>query len=116
MAVEKKLSEAEIFLLPSVVEGLSVAVLEALKFGLLLVASDIPTLNECMISGVNGYLIPLQDPDEWVAKLGLLLSNPDLRLAMRRKSWEMAGRFDLELVADQYEQLFHRIAAERKFG
>jgi glycosyltransferase involved in cell wall biosynthesis len=112
-AVERKLSEAEIFLLPSLVEGLSVAALEALKFGLLLVGSDIPTLNECVISGVNGYLIPLQDPDQWVARLQTLLSYPDLRLAMRQKSWEMVRRFDLEQIADQYERLFRQIAAQR---
>jgi glycosyltransferase involved in cell wall biosynthesis len=111
-AVEKKLSEAEIFILPSSVEGLSVAALEALKFGLVLVGSDIPTLRECVIFGVNGYLLSLQTPDKWVEKLRVLLSDPDLRLAMRRRSWEMVERFDLEQIADQYETLFRRIASE----
>jgi glycosyltransferase involved in cell wall biosynthesis len=111
-AVEKKLSEAEIFLLPSLVEGLSVAALEALKFGLILVGSDIPTLHECVTSGVNGYLLSLQTPDQWVEKLRKLLPDADLRLGMRQRSWEMAKRFDLEQIAQQYETVFRRISSE----
>jgi glycosyltransferase involved in cell wall biosynthesis len=110
--VEAKMRAAEIFIFPSFVEGLSLAVLEALKFGLLLLTSNIPTLRECVASGLNGYLISLDAPDQWVEKLRSLLSDPDLRLAMRRKSWEMVERFDLERIADQYETLFRGIAAE----
>jgi glycosyltransferase involved in cell wall biosynthesis len=108
--VEEKLSEAEIFIFPSLVEGLSVAALEALKFGLLLVGSDIPTLQECVASGVNGYLVSLHAPDQWLEKLRRLLSDANLRLAMRRKSWKMIERFDLEQIANQYEALFRRVA------
>jgi glycosyltransferase involved in cell wall biosynthesis len=110
--VEEKLSAAEIFILPSFVEGLSLAALEALKFGLALVGSDIPTLRECVTFGINGYLLALDAPDLWVEKLRVLLTDADLRLAMRRKSWEMVERFDLERIADQYEALFRQIAME----
>ncbi len=115
-AVEKILSDGEIFIFPSLAEGLSVAALEALKFGLLLVGSDIPTLHECVISGVNGFLLPLQTPDQWVEKLRALLSDPYLRLAMRQMSWEMVERFDLERVADQYQTLFRRIRSKTSYS
>jgi glycosyltransferase involved in cell wall biosynthesis len=94
------------------VEGLSVAVLEALKFGLLLVGSDIPALHECVTSGVNGYLLSLNSPEQWFERLKRLLSDAELRLAMRQRSWEMVERFDLEQIASQYEVLFQRIATE----
>jgi glycosyltransferase involved in cell wall biosynthesis len=116
--VEQKLKEAEIFILPSLVEGLSVAVLEAMKFGLLLVGSDIPTLHECVTSDVNGYLLPLQSPRQWADKLRTLLSDRALRLAMRQQSWKMVERFDLEVITDQYEMLFRKIvlAASDRFS
>jgi glycosyltransferase involved in cell wall biosynthesis len=110
--VENKLGNAEIFIFPSFVEGLPVAVLEAMKFGLLLVGSDIPTLHECVTSGDNGYLLSLHAPVQWIEKLKTLLSDANLRLVMRRRSWEMAERFDLEQIANQYEILFRRIASE----
>jgi len=109
--VEERLREAEIFILPSTVEGLSVAVLEALKFGLLVLGSDIPTLHDCVTSGVNGYLLPLQAPDQWIEKLKTLLCSASLRLVLRQQSWEMAKRFDLEKVADEYELLFRKISS-----
>ncbi|MBV8378626.1 MAG: glycosyltransferase family 4 protein, partial [Verrucomicrobia bacterium] len=110
-AVEEKLRQAEIFILPSLVEGLSVSALEALKFGLLLVGSDIPTLHECVTSGINGYLLSLQTPDQWIEKLRTLLSDPERRLAMRRSSWKIVERFDLEQIADRYEELFRQVVS-----
>ncbi|MBV8377872.1 MAG: glycosyltransferase family 4 protein, partial [Verrucomicrobia bacterium] len=110
-AVEEKLRHAEIFILPSLVEGLSVSALEALKFGLLLVGSDIPTLHECVTSGINGYLLSLQTPDQWIEKLRTLLSDPERRLAMRRSSWKIVERFDLEQIADRYEELFRQVVS-----
>jgi glycosyltransferase involved in cell wall biosynthesis len=109
-AVEEKLQRAEIFILPSIVEGLPVAVLEALKFGLLLVGSDIPTLRESVVPGFNASLISLQTPDAWIKELASILADPDRRLAMRKRSWELAQAFDLERTADQYESVYRRLA------
>ena len=112
--VEQKLADAEIFILPSFVEGLSVAVLEALKFGLALIGSDIPTLRDCVTPDLNGYLIPLNSPDLWIKRLTTILTNPQLRLSMRQKSWEIAPEFDLERITDRYEALYRRMKEEGK--
>ncbi len=112
--VEKKLTKADIFILPSRVEGLSVAVLEALKFGLVLVGSDLPTLRDCVTQNVNGYLIPLESPNLWKSHLTTVLTEPSLRHSMRQKSWEMAPLFDLNRVADQYEALYEQIREKAK--
>jgi glycosyltransferase involved in cell wall biosynthesis len=112
--VETKLKEADIFILPSLVEGLSVAVLEALKFGLVLVGSDLPTLHDCVSQNVNGYLIPLESPNLWIMRLTTILTEPNLRHSMRQKSWEMAPKFDLNHIADQYEALYAKIVEKAK--
>jgi glycosyltransferase involved in cell wall biosynthesis len=109
-AVDLKLRGAEIFLLPSQVEGLSVAALEALKFGLVVVGADIPSLRECVDSGVNGYLISTTDREAWISTLRALLIDPAKRLSMRQQAWQLAARFDLERVADRYETLFSNVA------
>jgi glycosyltransferase involved in cell wall biosynthesis len=115
-AVEQKLIEAEIFILPSLVEGLSLAALEALKFGLLLIGSDIPTLRDCVAQNVNGYLIPLHSPELWIKHLTTILTDPKLRLSMRQKSWEMAPEFDLERITDQYEELYREVRRQTAEG
>jgi glycosyltransferase involved in cell wall biosynthesis len=109
-AVDSKLRGAEIFLLPSQVEGLSVAALEALKFGLVVVGADIPSLRECVDSGVNGYLISTTDREAWISTLRALLMDPPKRLSMRQQAWRVAERFDLERVVDRYEEVFRGIS------
>jgi glycosyltransferase involved in cell wall biosynthesis len=109
-AVDSKLHRAEIFLLPSQVEGLSVAALEALKFGLVVVGADIPSLRECVDSGVNGYLISTTDREAWISTLRVLLTDPAKRLSMRQQAWRVAERFDLERVVDRYEEVFRGIS------
>ena len=107
--VENKLRAAEIFLLPSKVEGLSVAALEAAKFGLVLIGSDIPSLRESIIAGKNGCLLPITDSDLWSDTIRELLNKPEKRLEMRRQSWEHAREFDLERIGDRYERLFREV-------
>jgi glycosyltransferase involved in cell wall biosynthesis len=109
-AVDSKLRAAEIFLLPSQVEGLSVAALEALKFGLVVVGADIPSLRECVDSGVNGYLISTTDREAWISTLRALLTDPVKRLSMRQQAWQAAERFDLERITDRYEEVFRGIS------
>jgi glycosyltransferase involved in cell wall biosynthesis len=108
--VEAKLRNAEIFLLPSHVEGLSVAALEALKFGLVVIGADIPSLRECIEPNANGYLIPTGDRDLWISTLRTLLTDSGRRLTMRQQAWRLVERFDLEKIADEYEELFRATA------
>jgi len=107
--VENKLRAAEIFLLPSKVEGLSVAALEASKFGLVLIGSDIPSLRESIVAGKNGYLLPTADSELWSDTIRELLNKPEKRLEMRRQSWEHAREFDLERIGERYERLFREV-------
>ncbi len=112
-AVDQLLSEADIFLLPSKVEGLSVAVLEALKFGLAVVASDLPTLHDTVTDGVSGWLLPLENPGAWIIKLRDLLTNPNRLRQIREASWSAAEKFDLERITDGYEEALRAAAFGR---
>ncbi len=64
------------------------------------VASDLPTTREVITSGVNGLLVPPEDPEALAGAISLLLENPDLgrRLAgqaasdVRRYTWDERAR------------------------
>ena len=109
--VEAALLNSDIFLMPSTVEGLSVAALEALKFGLIILGSDIPGLRDCVELGKTGYLLPLTQPDQWIKTLKALILDRNQRLVMRHTAWHYAAKFDIESVAKQYEALFCRVVA-----
>ena len=103
--VESLLASADIFLMPSTVEGLSVAAIEALKHGLALIGSDIGGLLDVIDEGVNGLRFPVNDRTRFAECLRTSLGNPDTILRMKTASREKVRQFDLTKIAAQYEQL-----------
>jgi glycosyltransferase involved in cell wall biosynthesis len=96
------LTDADILCLPSLSEGLPIVGIEALKFGLAIVASDIPGLRDVIDPGVNGCVVPVGDLEAFAKRLRQLLENGTVLAAMKRASWEKARRFDLSCVAHEY--------------
>ena len=103
--VETLLAGADIFLMPSTVEGLPVAAIEALKHGLALIGSDIGGLLEVIDDGVNGLRFPVNDRACSADCLRTLLGNPTTILRMKNASRAKVRQFDREKIAAQYERL-----------
>ena len=108
--VHRRLAGADILCMPSLSEGLPVAAIEALKYGLAILASDIPGLRDVVDDGVNGYRIPLGDLDAFAHKLNWLLESDATLFAMKRASWEKARAFDLSHIAGEYERVLRAAA------
>lgn len=103
--VETLLSDADIFLMPSSSEGLSVAAIEALKHGLALIGSDIGGLHDVIEDGVNGRRFPVGDSARFAEALRTLLGDLAGILRMKDASRAKVGQFDREKIAARYEQL-----------
>ena len=99
------LSSADIFLMPSLAEGLPVAALEAMKHGLVIVGSDIGGLWDVIADGVNGFRIPVNDSAALAAKIRALFGDPAMTLRMKTASREKAREFDGKTIAGEYEKL-----------
>lgn len=80
--IQQKLQEADIFLLPSVSEGLSNAVLEAMSMSLPVVSTTAGGMIEAITDGVNGLLVPPRNSEALANKIELLIDNPLLRSAL----------------------------------
>ena len=72
------LAALDIFVLPSHSEGVSLALLEAMAAGLPVIATAVGGLPEVVTDGVNGLLIPPQDPEALAQALARLLDDPAL--------------------------------------
>ena len=72
----------QIAVLPSMGEGLSKSLLEAASCGRPIVATDVQGCREVVIPGVNGYLVPTEDPTALASRLEQLLLQPELREQM----------------------------------
>jgi glycosyltransferase involved in cell wall biosynthesis len=73
------LAESDIFVLSSLFEGMPLGVLEAMRAGLPLVATDNGGTREAVTDGVNGYLIPVGNDMAMRGRLTRLLHDSDLR-------------------------------------
>ncbi len=113
------LALADIFLMPSIhdlagnVDGLPNVILEAMAYGLPIIATEITGIPLAVQDGENGYLIPEKDvPALTEAALQLLASRE-----RRRRFGENSRRFIKERlnwrdVASRYEELFQEMSAE----
>ncbi len=102
--VAELMAEADILLMPSSNEGLSMVAIEALQHGLAIVASQIGGMRDVVEEGRNGFLCELS-PDAFAQKLRVLLADASQLERMRHASRQMAGAFDLEKTVDAYERV-----------
>jgi len=75
-------NSADVFVLPSVTEGHSIALLEAMAAGLPIVATKIGGNLETLTEGVNGFLFDPGSAERLAEKLGMLLTDSKLRQTM----------------------------------
>jgi glycosyltransferase involved in cell wall biosynthesis len=104
---------ADVYAMPSIREGLPIALLEAMACGLPCVASRLPGATDVMIEdGVNGCLVPPGDAAGFASALGDAIADPGeaarMGAAARRTVEE---RYTMARVADiwlaTYEHLFN---------
>lgn len=101
------LAVTDIFVLPSLWEGTSLALLEAMASGRSILATDIPGNRAVIQHGYNGYLVPKADPEALARGLAFLLSNPDVasRLAINAQT-TAEERFDIRKTVAELMELW----------
>lgn len=107
------LSKAQIFVLLSCWEGLPLSVLEAMRAGLPVIASDVGGISEMIGEEEAGYLIADNNMDLLCEKLACLLNNPDLRErygAAAREKYRKSFSFDdmIKATCSLYDDLLSK--------
>jgi colanic acid/amylovoran biosynthesis glycosyltransferase len=76
--VVKVLQESDVFLLASLSEGISNAALEAMACGLPVVTTDCGGMREAVTDRVEGFVVPVRDPEKMASALATLASDARL--------------------------------------
>ncbi|MCX5788977.1 MAG: glycosyltransferase family 4 protein [Elusimicrobia bacterium] len=98
---------ADVFVLPSISEGLSNALLEAMASGLAVLASRVGGIPDAVADGGSGLLFDAQDIPALREGLTRFLTEPGLAKRMGRKAREdVLARYDLSAVAQRYLELY----------
>lgn len=99
--------DANVLLLPSYNEGLPISVLEAMAYGLPVLATDVGGIAEAVEEGKNGFLIKPGECMELTERIERLANSADLRLKMGQAGYEIAAeRFSLPVIIEQLESLY----------
>lgn len=89
---------SDIFLFPSLFEGLGRAILEAMSFGLPIITSNHGPVTELVIHKKNGFLIPPNDPIEISQALLSLLEDKNLRQEFGKQSSSFVKDYDFSRI------------------
>lgn len=114
-AVHKRaqLAGADVFALPSYMEGMPMALLEAMSWGLPVVATAVGGMPEIVTDGIDGLLIPARDIDALAAALARLMSDPALRDRLGTAAREtIAARLSLDAAIERLLALYRRFGIQ----
>ncbi|HLG71509.1 MAG TPA: glycosyltransferase family 4 protein [Chloroflexota bacterium] len=100
------LRQASLFVLPSLDEGMSNALLEAMACGLPVVATNISGNEELVEPGGNGWLVPTRDAQAIAEAAVSILSDAATRQRMGAASRELAASRTWPRTAEAYLDLF----------
>lgn len=106
----KFLALMDVFVFPSVNEGLGLSLLEAMAYGLPCVASEVGGIIDIIKSASCGMLVPIGDKEAIAGAALKLLNDPALRLAMGKNGRSVVmEKFSLDNMADRILRLYKDI-------
>ena len=107
------LADAQVFVLASKWEGFPRAILEAMRAGLPVIASEVGGVRESVRDGETGFLVPPGDVNTLCERLRFLLTSPKQRLHMGaagRAQYE--NRFLLERLVAETTAVYESVLAD----
>jgi glycosyltransferase involved in cell wall biosynthesis len=104
------LATGDVFVFPSLYEGMPGAVIEAMAMGLPIVASDIPSVRGVVEPGTNALLVDPSDHDALARAINALLDDPERRHAFGQASRRIyEARFRLDASVRGMFALYERL-------
>ena len=108
--LQELFSNALVYVLPSEIEGLSIALLEAMSYGLCCLTSDIPENLEGL--GDCGFTFQSKNVDDLARQLHMLTTNHQAIDAVASRAIERVARhFSWDRITDQFEALYEEMVS-----
>ena len=108
--VPELLCAMDVFVLPSLAEGISNTILEAMATGLPVVATNVGGNSEILVDGITGFLVPRGNPDALAAAIRRYVDDPVLRRnhgASARRRCET--EFSIGTMVRNYQNLYDEL-------
>ncbi|MEN6584965.1 MAG: glycosyltransferase, partial [Sulfuricella sp.] len=96
--------QSDVFVFPSLVEGLGLVVLEAMASGLPVITTPNGP-GDLVRDGIDGFVVPPRDVDALIDRLQYLRANPERRIEMGRNARQRALEFTWEVYRQHVSEV-----------
>ncbi len=102
--------DIDIYIQPSIIEGCSITLLEAMGSGIPIIASDIDGPRELIIPDKTGILVPPKNPEALKDAILELIGNKELAFKLGRAGRERAiNKFSSKIFAEKMFQIYQKL-------
>ena len=100
--IPEVLKTIDIFVFPSLVEGLGTSLLEAMAMEKPVAVSDIPTFRDFITDGINGVFFQVNNSEDIAEKISYIKENPSLKTQLGKNARAtVLEKFTLDKMLDQ---------------
>lgn len=108
--VKEILKISDIFVLPTLGEGMSNAILEALASSLPVITTDIPVNKEIITDNVTGFLVKPRQSRELSEKIQFLIVNPEIRKELGLNGKKLIeNRFAISKISSMWADILRNL-------
>ena len=108
--VAEVMSVFDVFVLPSLNEGMGRVLVEAMALGKPVIASNVGGISDLVINGKNGYLLPVGDVETFAVRIKELLDDPGKREEMGNTGQKYAAGYSSEEMVKKIDRLYRELA------
>ena len=105
----------DIFILPSILEGFGIVLLEAMAMGIPVVATNVHGIKEVVINGESGILVPPKSADAIADAIFNIIERPELSKKLIEQGLLRAKLFDVQLHLKKLENLYYSLLGAESY-
>ena len=106
--IPELLSAGDIFVFPSLWEGLGLAAIEAMYLGLPVIGSNRQGIKDYVLNEITGFLFEPSDSYQLAEKIEILVNNHALRNQMSRAAHDIVKKYSLENSLKNLEEIYKK--------
>jgi glycosyltransferase involved in cell wall biosynthesis len=103
------LATADVFVLPTYNEGLPLALMEAMGWGLPVITTPVSGIPDIVKAGKNGLLVNPGNSQELSEAMQLLIENEDLRLLLGKSARETVASLDVKSFCCRLSEIYDQV-------
>ncbi len=107
--IEKLYSEVSMLLTTSESESFGLVLIEAMAYGIPVIAYATTGSNNIIINGFNGFVVKQNDEKKYIEKINILIKNRNFRNQMGENAKSSLGKYDIDSIMIEWHNLFMSI-------